>query len=63
MLLRDLAKAVEKQCREEALKRPESVRERFLRGCIGHGLGMIAYQPELVEKLLKLIASDMGVKL
>jgi hypothetical protein len=62
-LLRDLAEAVEKQCEEEALKRPESVRERFLRGCIGHDLGMIAYHPELVEKLLKLIAGDMGIKL
>jgi hypothetical protein len=41
------------------LKRPEGVRDRFLRGCIGHGLGMVAYYPELV----KLIARDMGVKL
>ena len=62
-LLRDLAETVEKQCREESLKRPESVRGRFIMNCVGHGLGMIAYNPELVEKLLKLIASDMGVKL
>jgi hypothetical protein len=63
MLLRDLAKAVEKQCREESLKRPESVRGRFIRNCVGHGLDMIAYNPELVEKLLKLIAGEVGVKL
>jgi len=31
--------------------------------CIGHDLGMIAYNPALVEKLLKLIAGDMGIKL
>jgi hypothetical protein len=62
-LLREIAELVEKQCEEEALKRPEKVRERFLKGCIGHNLGMIAYYPELVEKLLKLIASDMGIKL
>jgi len=62
-LLRELAELVKKQCEEEAEKRPEKVRDRFLRGCIGHGLGMIAYYPELVEKLLKLIAGDMGVKL
>jgi hypothetical protein len=62
-LLRELAELVEKQCREEALKRPESVRDRFLMGCIGHDLGMIAYNPELVEKLLKLIAGDIGIKL
>jgi len=35
-----------------------NVRNRFIRGCIGHGLGMIAYNPELVEKLLKLIAGE-----
>jgi len=62
-LLRDLAEAVEKQCREESLKRPESVRGVFIRNCVGHGLGMIAYNPELVQKLLKLVASYMGVKL
>ena len=62
-LLREFAELVEKRCEEEALKRPESVRDRFLRGCIGHDLGMIAYHPELVEKLLKLIASNMGIKL
>jgi hypothetical protein len=62
-LLRELAELVEKQCREEAEKRPERARERFLRGCIGHDLGMIAYHPELVEKLLKLIANEIGVKL
>ena len=62
-LLGELAETIEKQCREEAEKRPEGVRDRFLRGCIGHDLGMIAYNPELVERLLKLIAGDMGVKL
>lgn len=62
-LLKDLAELVEKQCREEAEKRPEKVKDRFLKGCIGHDLGMIAYYPELVEKLLNLIASSMGVKL
>jgi hypothetical protein len=62
-LLRELAELVKKRCEEEALKRPEIVRERFLKGCIGHDLGMIAYYPELVEKLLKLIASNMGIKL
>jgi hypothetical protein len=62
-LLREIAELVEKRCEDEALKRPERVRERFLKGCIGHDLGMIAYYPELVEKLLKLIASDMGIKL
>jgi hypothetical protein len=62
-LLRELAELVKKQCEEEALKRPEGVRDRFLKGCIGHDLGMIAYYPELIEKLLKIIARDMGVKL
>jgi hypothetical protein len=62
-LLRDLAELVDKQCREEASRRPEGARERFLKKCIGHDLGMIAYNPGLVEKLLKLIASGMGVKL
>jgi hypothetical protein len=62
-LLKEIAELVEKQCREEAEKRPEKVRDRFLKGCIGHDLGMIAYYPELVEKLLNLIASSVGVKL
>jgi hypothetical protein len=62
-LLRELAELVKRRCEEEAEKRPERVRERFLKGCIGHDLGMVAYNPELVEKLLKLIAGDMGVKL
>jgi hypothetical protein len=62
-LLRELAETIEKQCREEASRRPEEARERFLRNCIGHDLGMIAYNPELVEKLLKLITGDMGIKL
>jgi hypothetical protein len=62
-LLRELAELVERRCREEAERRPEKVRDRFLRGCIGHDLGMIAYNPELVEKLLKLVASEVGAKL
>jgi hypothetical protein len=62
-LLRELAELVERRCREEAEKRPERARDRFLRGCIGHDLGVIAYNPGLVEKLLKLIAGDMGIKL
>lgn len=62
-LLRELAELVKKRCEEEALKRPEGVRDRFLRGCIGHDLGMIAYNPGLIEKLLKLIAGEVGVKL
>jgi hypothetical protein len=62
-LLREIAELVKKRCEDEALKRPEEVRGRFIRGCIGHDLGMIAYYPELVEKLLKLIASNMGIKL
>jgi hypothetical protein len=63
VLLRELAELVKKRCEEEALKRPESVRGRFIRGCIGRDLGMIAYNPELVERLLKLIANEVGVKL
>jgi hypothetical protein len=62
-LLRELAENIEKRCREEAEKRPSEVRERYIKGCIGHDLGMIAYYPELVEKMLKLIASEFGVKL
>jgi hypothetical protein len=62
-LLRELAELVKKRCEEEAEKRSERVRERFIRGCIGHDLGMIAYNPELVEKLLKLIANEVGAKL
>jgi len=62
-LLKELADLVKKRCEEESEKRPEKVRDRFLKECISHDLGMIAYYPELVEKLLKLIASSMGVKL
>jgi predicted nuclease of restriction endonuclease-like RecB superfamily len=62
-LLRELAEMVRKRCEEEAKMRPEAVRERFLKGCTGHDLGMIAYHPELVERLLKLIASELGVRL
>jgi len=62
-LLRNLTELVKKQCEEEALKRPEKIRDKFMKGCIGHNLGMIAYNPQLVEKLLKLITRDMGIKL
>jgi hypothetical protein len=62
-LLRELAEMVSRRCREEAEERPEEVRNRFIKGCIGHDLGMIAYYPELVEKMLRLIAGEMGVNL
>jgi len=62
-LLIKLAELVKKQCEEKSLERPERVRDRFLKGCIGHNLGLMAYNPQLVEKLLRLIAGDVGIKL
>jgi hypothetical protein len=63
MLLRELAELIKNRCENEAKERPARVRERFTKACIGHDLGMIAYNPELVEKLLRLIASEAGVRL
>jgi regulatory protein YycH of two-component signal transduction system YycFG len=66
-LLTQLAESVKKYCEDEvneSLKeRPEIVREKVHKICVGYLLGVIAYNPELVEKLLKHIASNMGIEL
>jgi regulatory protein YycH of two-component signal transduction system YycFG len=66
-LLAQLVELVKKYCEEEVnerlKERPELVREKVYKICLGYHLGVIAYNPELVEKLLKLIAGDMGIEL
>jgi hypothetical protein len=66
-LLTQLAESVKKHCEDEVnerlKERPELERETVHKVCVGYLLGLIAYYPELVEKLLKLIASSMGIEL
>ena len=62
-LLTQLVELVKRHCEEEVGERPVVVRERVYKICLGYHLGVIAYNPELVEKLLKLIAVDVGIKL
>ena len=62
-LLTQLVELVKKHCEEEVKERTEIVWEKVHKICLGYHLGAIAYNPELVEKLLKLIASNMGIKL
>jgi len=62
-LLTQLVELLKKHCEEEVKERPEIVRERVYKICLGYHMGVIIYYPELVEKLLKLIASEMGIKL
>jgi len=62
-LLTQLVELVKRHCEEEVGERPVVVREKVYKICLGYHLGVIAYNPELVEKLLKLITGDMGIKL
>jgi hypothetical protein len=67
LLLTQLVESVKKYCEDEVnerlKERPELVKEKVYKICVGYLLGLIAYNPELVEKLLNHIVSGMGIEL
>jgi hypothetical protein len=52
-----------KKCREDVSWRPESVKEKVFRGCLGYYINTLIVWKDLSEKFLKMIADEMKIKL
>ena len=52
-----------RRCREDVSWRPENVREKVFKGCIGYYINMLIAWKDLTEKFLKMIADNMKIKI
>jgi hypothetical protein len=52
-----------KRCREDVSWRPENVKEKVFRGCVGYYINTLIVWKDLAEKFLKMIADEMKIKL
>jgi hypothetical protein len=63
-ILKDFVDVViTKRCREDVSWRPENVREKVFKGCIGYYINMLIAWKDLSEKFLKMIADEMKIKI
>jgi len=52
-----------KKCREDFSWTPEKVREKVFKGCVGYYINTLITWKDLAEKLLKMIADNMKIKI
>ena len=52
-----------KRCREDVSWRPENVKEKVFKGCVGYYINMLIVWKDLTEKLLKMIVDEMKIKI
>jgi len=48
-----------RRCREDVSWRPENVKEKVLKGCVGYYIKTLIVWKDLTEKLLKMIADEL----
>ncbi len=52
-----------KRCREDVSWRPESVKEKVFKGCVGYYINTVITWKDLAENLLKIIANEIKIKI